>query len=192
LYQAASKLAPKEPEPGLMFALALLKARQTPEAATTLEQLAAQWPSLLPVWEASAWARFERLNYAGTTTDLTQWVNRLPKGALPESTRRVLPWAGRIRQYVAEAAAPDRRPDAALLEALDAAVKARGEEAYKLYVDGRRDVRNITMRFDAQLEAATDDKEKLKINFERRSPRHYVSFVFDPIVQEVLAGMEDH
>jgi serine/threonine-protein kinase len=189
-FLAAQALAPRQPEPRLASALVLLKARQHNEAITQLGELLAAHPSSLVGWEASAWAKFEKLNYTGGVADLAELVKRLPAGELSDSLRRAIPWVGRLREFAGAAVAPERRASGASLAALDAAVAKRGGEVARLYQEGRAATAAVIANFDRQAAAATPD-EQAKLSLERRHLRHYASFSCETAVQEVLAGLGD-
>jgi len=190
LFLAAHALAPRQPEPRLTSALVLLKGRQHNEAISQFGELLAAHPASLVGWEASAWAKFEKLNYTGGVADLAEVVKRLPAGTLPDSIKRVIPWIGRLREFAASGVAPDRRPSAASVAALDAAVAKRGGEVAKLYGEGRQAVQAVIADFDRQAAMGTAD-EQAKLSLERRHLRHYASFSCEAAVQEVLANMTD-
>jgi hypothetical protein len=189
-FLAAQALAPRQPEPRLASALVLLKGRHHNEAITQFGELLAAHPSSLVGWEASAWAKFEKLNYTGGVADLAEFIKRLPAGELPDSLRRTIPWIGRLREFAGAGVAPERRPPAASLSALDAAVARRGGEVATLYAEGRDDSRAVIANFDRQAATATPDGQA-KIALERRQLRHYASFSCESAVQEVLAGLGD-
>jgi hypothetical protein len=147
-------------------------------------------PTSLIGWEASAWGKFEKLNYTGGAADLTQVVRNLPSDPLPESVRRAIPWVGRLREFAAAGVAPERRPAAATIAALDQAVAKRGGEVAKLFDDGRKAVQAVIADFDRRAAMASAD-EQAKLSLERRHLRHYASFSCEAAVQEVLAGLGD-
>lgn len=189
LITAAEQLAPKEPEPKLLGGILLLKAREHAEALSYLEAAVAQNPKLPIAWEVRAWAHFDKLNYSGGINDLALLIRNLPAGPLPESLRRAIPWVGRLREFSASVAAPDRRPAAAAIEALDAAVVARGPDVIKLYQQGHSDVKKVIAEFDRQI-ASADSTEQLRLKFDRLSVRHYASFSLEAAAQQALATLE--
>jgi len=190
LFLAAQALAPRQPEPRLASALVLLKGRHHTEAISQFGEVLAAHPAALIGWEASAWAKFEKLNYTGGVADLAEAVKRLPAGQLPDSVRRAIPWMGRLREFAAAGVAPERRASAASLAALDAAVSKRGGDVATLFEEGRQAVRTVIANFDRQAAMGTAD-EQAKLALERRHLRHYASFSCETAVQEVLAGLVD-
>src|SRR5258706_9677998 len=101
MVSAADRLAPKQPEPRPLGGILLLKAKEHAEALSHLEAVVAQNPKTPLAWEVSAWARFEKLNYAGGVSDLTQLIRNLPSGPLPDAEKRALSWVGRLREVSA-------------------------------------------------------------------------------------------
>ena len=190
MFLAAHALAPRQPEPRLPSALVLLKGRQHNDAITQFGELLAAHPTTLIGWEASAWAKFEKLNYTWGVADLAQVVKHLPADPLPDPVRRAIPWIGRLREFAGAGVAPERRPAAATLTALDAAIAKRGGDVAKLYGEGRQAVKGVIAEFDRQASMGTAD-EQAKLSLERRHLRHYASFSCETAVQEVLAGLGD-
>jgi hypothetical protein len=190
LITAAEQLAPKEPEPKLLGGILLLKAREHADALSYLEAAVAQNPKLPIAWEVRAWAHFDKLNYSGGVNDLAQFINNLPAGPLPQTARRAIPWVGKLREFSAAVVASDRRPPAAAIESLDAAVAAKGGEVARLYQQGQADVKKVIADFDRQIAAATDSTEQLRLKFDRQSLRHYASFSLDAAAQQALATLE--
>ena len=64
-------LVAHEPEPKLLGAILLLKARQHNEAVGFLEQVVADHPRTSLAWELMGWAHFDKLNFSGGINDLT-------------------------------------------------------------------------------------------------------------------------
>jgi serine/threonine-protein kinase len=189
LVSTAQSLAPKQPEPQLVGAILLLKAREHADSLKLLEGVVAQNPKMLLAWEVSAWARFEKLNYAGGINDLTQLVRNLPPGSVPEDVKRAIPWIGRLRQFAAVGAAPERRPPAAAIDALDAAIGKQSSEIQTLYRQGRDAVFSVIADFDKQF-ASADTTEQLRLKFDRVSLRHYASFSLEGAAQQAVAGLD--
>jgi eukaryotic-like serine/threonine-protein kinase len=189
MVSAADRLAPKQPEPRLLGGILLLKAKEHAEALSHLEAVVAQNPKTPLAWEVSAWARFEKLNYAGGVSDLTQLVRNLPSGTLPDAEKRALSWVGRLREFAAAGAAPERRPPPAAIDALDAAVVARGADVQKLYQQGRDAARVVVANFDRQV-AAADADGQLKLRFDRVKLSHYASFSLEAAAQQVVASLD--
>ncbi|HZN34971.1 MAG TPA: protein kinase [Pirellulaceae bacterium] len=189
LISAADRLAPKQPEPKLVGGILLLKARQHNDAIDHLAQVVAQYPRTPLAWEVSAWARFEKLNFTGGISDLTQMIRNLPEGTLPDADRRAIPWVGRLREFAANAASVDRRPPPAAIEALDAAVATRSEDVQMLYRQGREAVSQIIQDFDRRVLAA-DPNEQIKIKLDRVALRHYTAFSLEAASQQALATLD--
>jgi eukaryotic-like serine/threonine-protein kinase len=190
LTSAAEQLAPKEPEPKLVGAILLLKAREQAEALSVLERLVAERPQTPLAWELTAWVHLEKLNYAGGLNALTQLVRNLPAGKLTDADRRAIPWVGRLREFLATVVAADRRPPASAIAELDAAMQARGDELLPLYEQGRSAVRSVAGEFDKKMLEAGDPNEQLKIKYDRQALRHYASFSLETAAQQAIASLD--
>lgn len=188
---AASKLAPKEPEPKLLAALVQLDAKQHAEAIAGLRELLIERPATPLAWEASAWAKFEKRSYAEGLADLTQLLRHLPADAPEETMLRVLPWIGRLRELSAVALPADRKPPVAAIAALDSAVAARGAKASELFEQGRGAAREVLADFDRRIAAASEASEIPRLKLERWQLRHHASFSCQAAAQEVLAHLDD-
>jgi serine/threonine protein kinase len=187
--QAAQRLAPRQPEPLLASALVLLKARHRPAAIAQLGELLSQHPDSALGWEASAWAKFENLNFSGGVADLTQLVRNLPADPLPAAKHTTVVQAGMLREF-AESAAADRRVGRETLAALDAAVARRSGEVAKLFAEGRKAVQADLADFDRRA-ATAGGAEKAQLMLERKSLAKYAAFSCEAAMQEVLAGLGD-
>lgn len=191
---SARALAPQEIEPRLVAALVQLKARQHTEALAILREVLIQKPATPVAWEASAWAKFERRTYQEGMSDLVQLLKHLPadsSAAGAEGKARVLPWIGRLREFCAQALPADRRPSAAALAALDAAIAARSNEEKKLMAEGRDAVREVLADFDRRLADATETNAQVQLRYERWQLRHHASLSCEALVQQVLARLDD-
>lgn len=193
-YAAADKLAGKELEPKLLYGLILVRARQRSEATTHFEQLRAAHPRLLLPLEALAWLRFSARSYLPGVEALTELTSRLPRpkksgDPLPEEAQRLLVWVGQLREFASSVQDTRPVPDDSL-KRLDDAVAACGDEAERLYEQGRAKTRSTAREFDKQHDAAADEATRLKLRVDRRQLFHYVSFPFDQAAQGILAGLD--
>ncbi|MCE9554318.1 MAG: protein kinase [Planctomycetes bacterium] len=192
LYQAAKAAAPGQPEPQLLYGLALLKARQYPEAVAELKAIRQQHPSQLLAIEGMVWSLFERRDYVSAVKGLAVLVTDLPKDKsgkvqVDDIVEGQLEWAGRLREF---AAAEDPRIPASDLEKIDQAVVRAGDPANRAYQAGRKRVADVLADFKNKIEAAADDPaERGKLNIERRRLKHYASFPFEAAVERLRSGM---
>ncbi|MBU4270547.1 MAG: serine/threonine protein kinase [Planctomycetes bacterium] len=194
-YRSAARAAGKEIEPQLLFGLLLMKQKQRDAATKHFEEIHLQRPDLLLPLEAIAWMRFERRAYQSGVDELKELVSKVPPPkksdeTYPEAARQVFYWVGQLREYAAVAAEELRRPSAASLSALDAAVARAGAEAQRFYEQGRAKSREIHADFDKRIAAATSDADAAKLKIERRRIIHYVDFPYDRILRQILAGLD--
>lgn len=192
LYQAAAAAATGQPETQLLYGLALLKARQYPEAVAELKAVRQQHPSQLLAIEGMVWSLFERRDYGSAVKGLVVLITDLPKDKrgkvqVDATVEGQLEWAGRLREF---AAAEDPRIPASDLEKIDQAVARGGDPASRAYQAGRKRVADVLADFRSKIEAAADDPaERGKLNIERRRLNHYASFPFEAAVERVRNGM---
>ncbi len=194
-YRSAARASGKEIEPRLLFGLLLMRHKQRDAATKHFEEVHLQQPDLLLPLEAIAWMRFERRAYQSGVNELRELVSKVPPPKKPgqsysESARQVFYWVGQLREYAARAAKEIRRPSAAAIAELDAAVARAGTEAQRFYDQGRAKSRGIYADFDKRIAAATSGAEAAKQKIERRRIIHYVDFPYDRTLRQILAGLD--
>jgi serine/threonine protein kinase/tetratricopeptide (TPR) repeat protein len=191
-FQAATTLVPQEPEPRLIAALVLIKAKKSDAALDYLRAVLVRQPGHLLALEASAWAKFEKRSYAEAIADLLQLVKALPADAPTATQQRIYPWVGRLREYCGAALPPDKRPTETSLAALDAAIAAKGAAAQTLVQQGRSAVKETLAALDARIAAETDDVKRLQLlQLERPVLRRYAAWSPETAAQEVLEHLDD-
>jgi hypothetical protein len=194
-YEEAKQLAPGEPEPDLLFGLALVKSKQRDEALRHFQVLRIERPELLLPLEAMAWVRFEKRSYPAGIEDLVELVGKLPRPETPaeplsEVSQRVLPWAGRLREFAGTAVKGSRQPSGPALERLDDAVAALGDASELAYRKGRNQASTVRMEFDTRIQDAGDEATELRLGIERRNLAYYARFPVAEHVAEILAGLD--
>ncbi|NLY00288.1 MAG: protein kinase [Rhodopirellula sp.] len=194
-YEAAQQLAGKEIEPGLLYGLLLVKARQRTEAIRHFAQIRLTHPDLPLPSQAIAWLEFDKRSYQEGLAELVDFVKRLPQpkkatDGYPEDVGRNLRWAGQLREFAAGAADEPRRPPEPVLARLDSAVEALGAEAVQRYEEGRALARDVMREFDTKIAESNDNATLSKLRVERRQIGHYAVFPFDSAAQEILRSVE--
>ena len=196
-YHAARALAPKEPEAKLLYGLALWKAGQFDEATQQFEEVKIERPGIRLPWEISAWLHFERQTNTAGVNELAAMVLRFPppkklSDKQPAQVLQILEWAGRLREYSAQAAVPNKRAAVDSLRRLDDAAGKLGDEAAAAYKAGRDYVTGITAAYDRQIndENLTDSK-RFQARIDRTRLKNYVSFPLPARVDEVLSWLEE-
>jgi serine/threonine-protein kinase len=193
-YVTAEQLAGKEAEPKLLYGLLLMKSKQRDEAFRRFEEVNLDRPGEIIAGQAMAWLHFDRAACPAGVDALAEVVARVkppakPSEPLAEDLRRLLVWAGQLRQYASEAAPDGRRVPEAAAAKLDAAVTALGPEAARCYEQGRTQTRATMAQFDKQI-AGADEAAAARIRIQRRLLMNYTAFPFDEVVQRILAELE--
>jgi hypothetical protein len=187
----AEQLAPKQAEPRIVGAIVLLKHKDFEEAQRLIGIVTTEHPKQSLAWEISAWGKFEKYNYSGGLNDLVQLMQNVPSEKLSESDRRAVLLAGRLREFSAGVEHQgDRRPPAAIIAALDAAVNARGPEVKALFEQGRSHVRTIIAEFQKKIEAASEPSDQNRLKLERAQVRNYVTYSWEAAVQLAIANLD--
>lgn len=196
-YTEAKNLAGAEVEPDLGFGLCLLKAGRTEreDALQHFEQLKLAHPELLLPLRAMAWMRFERQTYTAGVGELAEMVAAVPKAkpgeAIPKDVQEMFIWTGQLREFAEEAAEGNFKAKPDSLARLDAAVSAHGDAAVRFYEQGRSSTQSKARAFDQQInDANLDEATRKRLKIERRQLPNYVSFPYDGIAQQILAGLE--
>ncbi|MGO8750123.1 MAG: protein kinase domain-containing protein [Thermoguttaceae bacterium] len=193
LFDDAQKLAGTEVEPKVLYGLALLKSpKQRAEAIVYFQTLKTEQADLLPVLQAVAWLAFDKRAFAPGMHELTELVAKVPKSKgepYPPSSARIFRWAGQIREFASAVLDPRAMPED-LVRKLDAAVASAGEEAGKIYEQGREQTRATVRDFDQKIDTAGDDATKSKLRIDRKQFIHYAVLPLDALIDEVLAGLD--
>ena len=188
-------VASRQIEPELIYALLLLKNKQRDPAIKQFEEIKSQRPDLLLPLLGIAWACFEKRAYRAGLDELTELVSKIPQpknpaDPYPEAQQQAFAWAGQLREYAMLTVEESRRPAAASLAALDAAVARHTAEGQRLYEEGRSRSRAIHAEFQRRITAAESEALGAKLKVERRGMLHYVEFPYSQSVQQILGGLE--
>jgi hypothetical protein len=173
-----------------------MKGKDRDAALKHLEELKIEHPKLLLPMEGMAWLRFEKRSFQAGTDELVELVSAVPPPArqgeeYSEDIRRVVYWAGQLREYAATGPEENWQPSPQSLDRLDQAVKAHGPDAERYYEMGRAKTRSVASDFDKRSAGSENAAEVAKIKVERRRLVHYVSFPFDRKGQEVLSKLDE-
>ncbi len=192
---AAEQLAGREPEPKLLHGLLLLKARLRNDALVQFAELKVDHPQLLLPVQSMAWAHFEAKSYKSGVGELLDLVSIIPRPKTPADPYRpehqeIFHWAGQLREFVDFIPKESQRPPAQLLDALDAAVTARGPTANEHYQRGRADSRNTAQDFDRRIAASAAPATVALLKVQRRQVNRYAEFALEDVAQQILAGLD--
>ncbi len=192
-FQVAADLAGNEPEPSLIYALLLLKARQRDEAATQLQELRVTQPNLVLAPLGVAWIRFENRSYQPGIDELVAAVRAVPdpggpEGKFPLVGQKAFYLAGQLREFALGGPPEAWRPPEDAVAQLDTAVKARGERAVAWYEQGRKRTGDILAKFDREInDPDTAPAVVARKKIERRQFSRYAAFPYN--AADVLAGL---
>jgi serine/threonine-protein kinase len=193
-YAAAVAAAGQQIEPKLVYGLLLLKDKQRDPALKQFEEIKGQRPDLLLPLQGIVWACFEKRAYQAGVEELTELLSKIPQpknlDPYSEAQQQVFSWAGQLREYAVLAVEPSRRPSAASLAALDAAVARHHVEGQRFYEEGQARSRAIHAEFERRISAAESEALAAKLKVERRGMLHYAEFPYNQSVQQVLGGLE--
>ena len=120
-----------------------MKTRKNDEAFDTFRAIRGKHPDLLLPVEGMVWSLFQQRKYREAVNGLVLLVSRAPRnldldGRLPLESQRILPWAGRLREFAATAPLQNYRPQVTASEKIDQAANQAGTAVQKLYRDGLR------------------------------------------------------
>jgi hypothetical protein len=193
-YSIAEKLSGEELDPKLLYAMLLMKTRQRDDASRLFEEIAIANPKLLLPKQGLAWLDLDKRSYASGVDKLTKLVAAIPRPEKPgdpysEETRQIFAWAGRLREFVAQAASDSLSPPDSSIAQLDAAVVAHTAEAGQLYQQGRTETQQVAAEFDRGM-AAGDDATKSRLRIERRQLTRFAPFPYSEAAKRILAGLD--
>ncbi|HZZ73389.1 MAG TPA: serine/threonine-protein kinase [Pirellulales bacterium] len=212
IYDRARAAAPKQPEPKILYALAIFRAMQVERASSqshektvqelhdkllaVLTDLKLNFSQFTTPWELAAWLYLEKNGNGPALTELTQVISHLPpvksRDDIPaKQYQPIFQWAGRIREYVETLAPANKRPSADALAALDAAVDRQGNAADRAYAMGREAVAKTRADFDQKIETANDDSKQFQLKIDRARLRNYLSFPLDIHIKRALSSLDD-
>ncbi len=188
------RLEPGDPEPELLYGLALLKAGHFAEAFTTFKSAWGRDPKRLLPLEAMIWCLYEQGQFRTAVSGLSRLAAAVPRqldadNNLPPAAAQLFTWIGRLREYAGSAAKENDRPKPVELEKIDNAIAGGGFHVERAYRKGRDDVLTIVREVDERIAKFPEQKLQLE-RFERPRLDKYVSFDIGAAVERVLADME--
>jgi len=189
--ELAKQLTEGQPDADLAGALVFLKNGKSIDARKAFQAALAADPDSMLAHQGLAWHDFLGRDYAPAVQHLEKMVRALPQPgpgeALVRQTTVALKWAGRLRAYAALVASQQRRPDEALLKAVDDAVGDRPEEnALELYRAGYFAVAEQLKELDKELAGADSDQQSAQLRLKRRTLSTYARFHFQQAADYLL------
>lgn len=181
-YLAASRLTGDEPDAQITWALIQHRNREDREAQKHFERVKLSHPDNLIPYEGLAWLQADQGRYSESLTELTALLHKL-RGDEPdepavfdENARRIVAFAGAIREFSLTIAEPDRQPSAMTQTKLDVAITAFGDEAVSIHKTARKAVTEKVAEYDNQLAEAKGTNRATLIELERKRIEKYVSY----------------
>jgi serine/threonine protein kinase len=194
-YTAVRALSNNEPEPKLIYALVLLKAKKDAEGLKLFDELKTDQPNNLLPWMGAAWARYRKQDFSGGMVDLLHLIEKLgPQlSQAPDEERYLMGvagWAGYLREFGSAGTSEQRRPPQALLDQVDTAARQLPDVLKGGYDQGRVRVQKMFVALDQQIAGTTDQSEQLKLQVKRKQLTEFTNFPFDATSRKVLDGMK--
>lgn len=192
----ASQILGDEPEAKLAYAVVRLKVRNDDkEAIKYFEQVKLSHPDRRLSYEALAWQHSYSGRYRDAINELTRLCTKLksPDPEMPgldAAAKRALEFAGRLRDFAVLIGDEPRRPDAAVLKALDTEVAALGDEARAAFEAGRQAVKDKQAEFEQKIAAKPNSPEATLLSLEQKRLPHYAKFDLDEARKSIVADLE--
>lgn len=198
-YTTAEQLAGEEPEPKLLFGIALMKARLRQDAITRLEEVKIDHPQVLLARQAIAWAHFRGKSYRAGLSELTDLIAAIPRPKAPSDSytpeqQEVFQWTGRLRQFAQLVPRPVQQPPEASFHKIDQAVTLHGSRAQELCQKGRTESADRVTDFDRRIEEAQQRSDAAAVskltNVDRPQIANYAEFPYETGLGRILAGLD--
>jgi len=198
-YRSALKLAGKEPEPTLLYALVQIKMGQTAEAQRVLEALKLERPRELVSYLGLAWVKLLRRDYNGAVAELNAFVQNWESSQVKSDPgqivtqldgNRMFSVVGQLREFAERVPEDAERPNAAAFQQLDDGVKQLPGALSQAYADGRARIKELLDKFDQELSRAPDQATAVRLRYERRQLGRYTAFPFEEISRQVIGGLD--
>jgi len=198
-YRAALKLAGKEPEPTILYALVQIKMGQTAEAQRVLEALKLERARELISYLGLSWVKLLRRDYNGAVNELNAFVQNWESSQTKSDPgqivtqldgTRMFSLVGQLREFAERVPDDAERPNAAAFQQLDDGVKQLPETLSRAYIEGRTKIKELLDRFDQDLSRAPDQATAVRLRYERRQLGRYTAFPLEEISRQVIAGLD--
>ena len=196
-YLTASRLVGDEPDAQITWALIQHRNREDREAQKHFERVKLSHPESLLPHEGLAWLQADQGRYAESLTELTTLLRKM-RGDAPdepavfnENARRVVAFAGGIREFALTIADAARHPSTAVEKKLDEAVAAFGDEAISVHASARKAVTDKVAEYDTQLAEAKGTNRATLIELERKRIEKYVEYDTAAARRAILARLDE-
>ena len=196
-YLTASRLVGDEPDAQITWALIQHRNREDREAQKHFERVKLSHPDHLLPYEGLAWLQADQGRYSESLTELTILLQKL-RGEDPDESavfdddaRRVVAFAGGIREFTLTIADTARHPSASVQAKLDAAIAAFGDEAVSVHVSARKLVTDKIADYDSQLAEAKGTNRATLIELERKRIEKYVEYDTAAARRAIIARLDE-
>nr|MBC8291388.1 caspase family protein [Planctomycetota bacterium] len=197
-FVTASRLAGDEPEAQLAYAMVLIKTRNAKDSQLAmgyLEDVRLTHPENLISYEGLAWLHAYGNRFSKSVDELTAMFSRLhmdnPEGIeLNGEVKRILEYAGRIREYSSTVAEESRRLKPEEAAALDASVEKLGEDAVEIYRAAKVAVQEQIKKYDEEIEDEAGSADGQLLVLARKRLTSYVKLGFDEVRQQIVAHLD--
>jgi hypothetical protein len=181
-YLTASRLAGDEEDAQITWALIQHRNREDREAQKHFDRVKLSHPNNQLPYEGLAWLQADQKRYTESLVELTALL-RLMRGTDPdeppvvdEDVKRVVAFAGGIREFALTISESVRQPSASVQANLDKAISAFGDEAISIHESARKSVVDKAADYDEQLVAAKGTNRATLIELERKRIEKYVEY----------------
>jgi len=110
---------------------------------------------------------------------------------LDEDVKRVVAFAGSIREFALTISESDRQPSASVQANLDKAISAFGDEAISIHESARKLVVDKAADYDEQLVAAKGTNRATLIELERKRIEKYVEYDTAAARRAIIARLDE-
>jgi serine/threonine protein kinase len=181
-YLTASRLTGDEPDAQITWALIQHRNREDREAQKHFERVKLSHPDNQLPYEGLAWLQADQKRYTESLVELTALL-QVMRGEVPdeppvfdENVKRVVAFAGGIREFALTIVDPARQPSASSQADLDKVISAFGDEAISIHESARKSVIDKAADYDKQLVAAKGTNQATLIELERKRIEKYVVY----------------
>lgn len=195
-FLTASRLVGDEPDAQVAWALIQHRNREDREAQKYFERVKLSHPGELIPYEGLAWLHADQGRYSESLNELTVLLKKLrgddadQPAVVDEAVRRVVAFAGGIREFARTIAPPTRQPSESVQNELDQAIAVFGDEASSIHESARTAVIEKAADYDRQLAAAKGTNQATLIELERKRIEKYVEYDTAAARRAILAQLD--
>jgi hypothetical protein len=196
-YLTASRLAGDEEDAQTTWALIQHRNRADREAQKYFDRVKLSHPNNQLPYEGLAWLQADQKRYTESLIELTTLLQIMQGDGsdgppvLDEDVKRVVAFAGSIREFALTISESDRQPSASVQANLDKAISAFGDEAISIHESARKLVVDKAADYDEQLVAAKGTNRATLIELERKRIEKYVEYDTAAARRAIIARLDE-